>query len=41
LQRRICKPLDKPLIPKTPDDVVAFDHEVDDSEDASEASPQE
>ena len=32
LQRRICKPLDKPLVPKTTEDVAAFDHEVDDSE---------
>lgn len=29
LQRRICKPLDKPLIPKSPED-AAFDKEVDD-----------
>jgi len=36
LQRRICKPLDKPLIPKTPEDVAAFDHDVDDSEDTAE-----
>ena len=31
LQRRICRPLDKPLIPNAPDEVVAFDHEVDDA----------
>jgi hypothetical protein len=36
LQRRICKPLDKPLIPKAPDEVSTFDHEVDDSEDSTE-----
>ena len=36
LTRRICKPLDKPLIPKTPEDVAAFDHDVDDSEDTAE-----
>jgi len=28
LQRRICRPLDKPLIPCTPDEVSAFDSEV-------------
>jgi hypothetical protein len=36
LQRRICKPLDKPMIPRTSDDVASFDHEVDDSEDAAD-----
>jgi hypothetical protein len=36
LQRRICKPLDKPLIQKAPDEVSAFDHDVDDSEDSPE-----
>ena len=34
LQRRICKPLDKPLVVK-PADTDAFDHEVDDSEDTA------
>ena len=29
LQARICRPLDKPLIPKVPDDVAAFDLQVD------------
>lgn len=34
LQRRICKPLDKPMLPKAgADQQSAFDHEVDDSED--------
>jgi len=34
LQRRICKPLDKPLVAKPAEtDADAFDHEVDDSED--------
>jgi len=33
LQRRICKPLDKPMIPRTPDEVSAYDHAVDDTED--------
>jgi len=37
LQRRICRPLDKPLIPKVPDEVESFDHEVDVSQD--EADP--
>ena len=36
LQRRVCKPLDKPLIAKPADtDTDAFDHEVDDSEDVA------
>ena len=37
LQRRICKPLDKPTIPHAPEEVTAYDHEIDDSED----TPQE
>jgi hypothetical protein len=32
LQRRICKPLDKPIAPKAAEDVNAFDGEVDDSD---------
>ena len=33
LSRRICKPLDKPMIPKGgTEQQAAFDHEVDDSE---------
>ena len=32
LQRRICKPLDKPMIPKSPDEISASDHEVEDSD---------
>jgi hypothetical protein len=36
LQRRICKPLDKPAIPHAPEDVTAYDHEIDDSEDSSQ-----
>ena len=35
LSRRICKPLDKPLVPKAGAEVDAFDHEVDDSEDVA------
>jgi hypothetical protein len=31
LQRRICKPLDKPVIARAADEVTHFDHEVDDS----------
>ena len=34
LQRRVCKPLDKPLIAKA-SETEAFDHEVDDSEDVA------
>lgn len=29
LQRRVCRPLDKPLIPKIGDDADAFDQSVD------------
>jgi len=36
LKRRICRPLDKPLIPKVGDEADAFDKEVDASPDASE-----
>lgn len=36
LQRRICKPLDKPLIALSPDDVAAFDNEVDEAPDTAE-----
>ena len=36
LQRRICKPLDKPLIPKSADDAAIADHEIDDSDDLSQ-----
>jgi hypothetical protein len=35
LQRRICKPLDKPVIARAPDEVASFDHEVDDSPEAA------
>ena len=34
LQRRICKPLDKPAGPRTPDDVATYDHAVDDGDDS-------
>jgi hypothetical protein len=34
LQRRVCKPLDKPVIPRTPDEVASYDHAVDDSDDS-------
>ncbi|MFL6661823.1 MAG: hypothetical protein ACJ8G7_06560 [Rhizobacter sp.] len=33
LQRRICKPLDKPVIPRTPGDNTAQDRAVEDSDD--------
>ena len=33
LQRRICKPLDKPVIPRAPNEVAAYDHAVEDSDD--------
>jgi len=29
LQARVCRPLDKPLIPKVPDEVAAYDRQVD------------
>ena len=32
LQRRVCRPLDKPLIPRVNADAAAFDREVDESE---------
>lgn len=32
LQRRVCRPLDKPLIPRVGADAEAFDREVDESE---------
>jgi len=34
LQRRICKPLDKPGVARSAGEVAGFDHEVDDSVDA-------
>lgn len=40
LQRRVCRPLDRPLIPKVNAAAAAYDHEVDlaaDEEDGSEA----
>jgi hypothetical protein len=36
LKRRICRPLDKPLIPKVGDEADAFDQAVDASPDAPE-----
>ncbi len=33
LKRRVCRPLDKPLIPRTAKDVVDFDREIDDAPD--------
>jgi hypothetical protein len=40
LQRRVCRPLDRPLIPKLKAaDLAAFDNEIDDEElDADDAS---
>lgn len=29
LQRRVCRPLDKPLIPRVGKDVAAYDREID------------
>lgn len=37
LKRRICRPLDKPLIPKVDDEVESFDHEVDASQEAPDS----
>lgn len=31
LKRRVCRPLDKPLIPRTAKDVADFDREIDDA----------
>ena len=36
LQRRICKPLDKPAIPRAPEEVRSYDHGVDDSDDTQD-----
>jgi len=36
LQRRICKPLDKPQLVRAPDDQAEFDHEVDEEPDATD-----
>ena len=36
LQRRICKPLDKPVIPRAPDELSAYDHAVDGTDDAQD-----
>jgi hypothetical protein len=33
LQRRVCRPLDKPLIPRVGREVADFDQEVDDADD--------
>ena len=32
LQSRVCRPLDKPLIPRVGGDVAAYDREIDDTE---------
>ena len=37
LQSRVCRPLDKPLIPLVNADVDAFDHEVEASPDSEES----
>ena len=34
LQRRVCRPLDKPLIPRVGREVADFDLEVDNADDA-------
>jgi hypothetical protein len=37
LQRRICKPLDKPVLPRSPEEVAAaYDKSVDDSDDTQD-----
>jgi hypothetical protein len=33
LQRRICRPLDKPLIPRNGAESADFDHQIDDESD--------
>jgi hypothetical protein len=35
LERRICRPLDKPLIPKQDESTDAFDREVDGADEAA------
>lgn len=35
LKRRVCRPLDKPLIPRTTKDVADYDREIDDAPDLS------
>lgn len=37
LKRRVCRPLDKPLIPRVGKDVAAFDREIDAAVDAEPA----
>lgn len=41
LQSRICRPLDKPLIPKVGSDMDAFDNEVDSTPDLFDHAPEE
>lgn len=36
LQSRICRPLDKPLIPRVGKDLAEFDREIDDSADTED-----
>jgi hypothetical protein len=36
LQRRICKPLDKPLVTRPASDAAAFDTEVDTQDDSND-----
>jgi hypothetical protein len=38
LQRRVCRPLDRPLIPKVNAAAADYDHEVDASADEDEGS---
>ncbi len=40
LQRRICRPLDKPLIACAPDEVSDFEREVEDTATPDEAAEQ-
>jgi hypothetical protein len=36
LERHICRPLDKPLVPHTLSDVEVYDHEIDDDDTQAE-----
>ena len=38
LQSRVCRPLDKPLIPLVNADAQAFDHDVDDAPEEAEVN---
>ena len=41
LKRRICRPLDKPLIPKVEDEVEGFDEQPDAAQDVADTDSDE